>query len=375
MLLPALPGQEDFTRSVAYPTQAGTEAKSGLPNFEKLHLPSLDGIRAVAVLLVVEFHYFNSPYFPRGASGVLLFFVLSGFLITRLLLAEKASTGTVNLRAFYLRRARRILPALYVACPFSIAAWILAGNPFRWAELGACLGFVSNYYYILTRMSAPNALPVTWSLAIEEQFYLLWPVLFLAFRRSETKLIRVLVALIAAGWFYRLILAFVFNGYYYHLYYGFDTRYDHLLTGCLLAILTNRYSAWQGWRWILSWRALAIAAGLFAILIEAEQWITQQWRFGVVFALEPLLAALLLVQSVALADSAARWLNWSPMRFLGRISYSVYLFHLPCLWIVARQFSGGLLQRGILAFGLTLLVSSFSYYFVETPLRQRSKYT
>jgi peptidoglycan/LPS O-acetylase OafA/YrhL len=114
---------------------------------------------------------------------VLLFFVLSGFLITWLLLQEMAGTGTVSLRDFYILRACRILPALYVAIPFSIAAWTLAGNQFRWAELWSCLGFVSNYYYIVTDMRAPNALPVTWSLAIEEQFYLLWPLLFFAFNR------------------------------------------------------------------------------------------------------------------------------------------------------------------------------------------------
>jgi peptidoglycan/LPS O-acetylase OafA/YrhL len=169
--------------------------KSSFPHLQAPHLPSLDGIRAVAVLIVVAFHYYDSPVLPKGGTGVLLFFVLSGFLITWLLLQEMAATGTVSIRDFYERRARRILPALYVAIPFSIAVWVLAGNQFRWAELWSCLGFVSNYYYIFTDMRAPNALPVTWSLAIEEQFYLLWPILFFAFRRRMGRLIRILSGL------------------------------------------------------------------------------------------------------------------------------------------------------------------------------------
>ena len=166
------------------------------------------------MLLVVQFHYYESPFLPRGGTGVLLFFVLSGFLITRLLLQESVETGTVSLRAFYVRRARRILPALYVAIPFSVAAWVLVGNQFRWAELWSCLGFVSNYYYIVTDMRAPNALPVTWSLAIEEQFYFLWPLLFVGFSRQMGTLMRLLIVLVVCGTIYRFVTAFVLNGSY-----------------------------------------------------------------------------------------------------------------------------------------------------------------
>ena len=345
---------------------------SSFPHLQAPHLPSLDGIRAIAVLIVVEFHYYDWPMFPRGGTGVLLFFVLSGFLITWLLLQEMAGTGTVSLRDFYIRRARRILPALYVAIPFSIAAWTLAGNQFRWPELWSCLGFVSNYYYIVTDMRAPNALPVTWSLAIEEQFYLLWPLLFFAFRGKMEALIRFLVALIAVGTVYRFVMAFFLDGSYFHLYYGFDTRCDHLLTGCLLAILAYRYPDAAVWRRTLSLWPAILNACLFVALSEAERWMGTRWRFGVAYAIEPALVALLIAQSIALAGGAARWLNWSPVTSLGRASYSVYLFHLPCLWLISRFLVGW--SAGVMALGLTLIVSVASYRFVETPLRHRRTY-
>jgi peptidoglycan/LPS O-acetylase OafA/YrhL len=323
--------------------------------------------------MVAEFHYYESPFLPRGGTGVLLFFVLSGFLITRLLLREMAETGTVSLRAFYIRRARRILPALYVAIPFSIAAWTLAGNQFRWAELWSCLGFVSNYYYIVTDMRAPNALPVTWSLAIEEQFYVLWPLVFVAFGRRTETLIRLLIVLIVGGTVYRFVTAFVLDGSYFHLYYGFDTRYDHLLTGCLLAVLVHRHSDWVGWRRILGLRPAAFTACAFLVLIEAEPWMSDRWRFGVAYAVEPALIALLIAQSVTLSESAARWLNWRPVAWLGRLSYSVYLFHLPCFWLVTWLFTGWR-TAGVISFALTLLVSAASYRFVETPFRRSRSY-
>jgi peptidoglycan/LPS O-acetylase OafA/YrhL len=357
--------------TVASQTPGGSLRPEAIPNLRSSHLPSLDGIRALAVLFVVQAHYVNSTWLPKGATGVMLFFVLSGFLITWLLMKEHAATGAVSLRDFYARRARRILPALAIALPFSIAAWLYSGERFVWLELWACLGFVSNYYYIATHMQAPNAMAVTWSLAVEEQFYLLWPVMFVTIRKRWIRvLVRIVAALIVCGWIYRFVAAFVFHADYWRLYYAFEMRFDHLLMGCLLAIVVHRYPDWRPWRRLLSARAMLATMLLFFAAAEAERWMGDRWRFGLAFAFEPILVALILLQSIALGDSAAQWLNWRPLALLGRWSYAVYLLHLPCFYLAAK-FVTGLRPRCLLAFSLTVLFSAASYYLVESPLRKR----
>jgi peptidoglycan/LPS O-acetylase OafA/YrhL len=142
------------------------------------------------------------------------------------------------------------------------------------------------------------------------------------------------------------------------------------LTGCLLAILAYRYADSVAWRRVLSFWPAVLTLCLFVALSEAERWMGDRWRFGVAYAIEPALVALLIAQSIALAGGAARWLNWSPVASLGRMSYSIYLFHLPCFWLLSRLLpeSPGV---GVMALGLTLVISAASYHFVETPLRLR----
>src|SRR5438105_3314001 len=144
------------------------------------HLPALDGLRMVSAFLVVLYHS-GFEHVP-GGHGVLAFFVISGFLITWLLLQEEARRGAVSLRLFYVRRTLRIFPAFYAFWLLWTGALLLSGRPIHWPQALSALGYVSNYYQAIS--GDPNTgYSHTWSLAIEEQFYLLWPMSFIALRR------------------------------------------------------------------------------------------------------------------------------------------------------------------------------------------------
>src|ERR1700754_4613826 len=197
------------------------------------HLPTLDGLRAVAVLLVILDHA-GLP--APGGLGVLMFFVLSGFLITWLLLREDACTGTVSISDFYFRRVLRIFPAFYFYAVVILALAVWMAKEIVWPQVIASLFYVNNYYQAIQGDPA-SGFSQTWSLGVEEQFYLTWPALFVLLRRGGPKFRRVVAALIVGAWVYRAILQFVFHVHQGWFYEAFDTRFDHLLGGCLLALL------------------------------------------------------------------------------------------------------------------------------------------
>ncbi len=209
--------------------------------YEKLSLkkiPALDGLRALAIGLVLCYH-FDFPTHVPGPMGVTIFFVLSGFLITWLVLNENERTGTVSLRGFYRRRAPRILPAFYCYWLLSIAVLVLAHRTIPWGEFRASALYFSDYYYSFGSPVRPF-MPFTWSLAVEEQFYFLWPAVFLFYRRDLKTLGRVISTLIASAWIYRAILYLGFSASQEYLQHSFDTRFDHLLVGALLAVWLKR---------------------------------------------------------------------------------------------------------------------------------------
>ena len=173
-----------------------------------------------------------------GGTGVLLFFVLSGFLITWLLLEEASKTGSVSLRNFYARRALRILPAFYVYAAVMLAYLWLRQRPVNYAQLTAALLYVNNYWQGI--YGDPNTgFSHTWSLAVEEQFYFLWPALFLLLWRNPARMARFLTAGIVFVWIYRLVLLYGFHVNQGYLYEAFDSRADSLMIGCLLAVLLH----------------------------------------------------------------------------------------------------------------------------------------
>ena len=329
-------------------------------------------MRAVAVFIVIAFHYCNLPLTPDGAHGVLIFFVLSGFLITWLLLQEHDRNCAISLGDFYVRRARRILPAFFVSSLLAIVIWTACGKSIRWPEVLSAVAFVSNYYYIFSHHENGKVLGITWSLAVEEQFYLLWPLLLISLVKKRRILVFSLCGIIGTVWIYRALLWFRWHDSWEHLLYGFDTRLDHLMIGCLGAILLRYQMIPRFWVRITRPGAMLAAMALFLGCLSLDGFLGSNFRYSLGFMLEPLLVMVLIAQAIALAHSpVASWLNVRPAQSIGKLSYSLYLYHTPALVLTM-----GLLPDARLRVTLPvalLLMTAFataSFHYVEEPIRQ-----
>lgn len=351
-------------------TVAPVSAHSALyENLNQKKIPSLDGLRAVAVLLVI-FHHLGVPYAPRG-RGVLTFFVLSGFLITWLLLKESERNGTISVRDFYVRRVLRIFPAFYVFWVLHLVVSLLSsrGSIPRYAILDYVSSFfyLSNYWHAVSG-SGQHYISHVWALAIEEQFYLLWPLLFAAFQKDLRKLTRLLIAIIAFVDVYRIVLFFGLHVSDAWLNFAFDCRVDHLLVGCLLAVLLKRGVLARFWIVLTSrlWISI-IPFGLIIASIALNFRFHLRYTFAVGFIIDPLLTALFLVQVIAWGNTRLwGWLNWSITRYCGRVSYSMFLYHVFGNQVV-KHFLGrtSMLLEIPAAVTLAVLAGTVSYYLVE----------
>lgn len=342
------------------------------------HIPALNGLRAIAVGLVIFYHlgYDSVP----GAHGVMTFFVISGFLITWLLLVEFENTGRISLRDFYVRRTLRIFPAFYIFLFGWIALLILTGRSVQWAHAVSAFFYVSNYYNGIH--GDPNTgFSHTWSLAIEEQFYLIWPSVFIFLVIRGFSLIRVLCTMIVFAWIYRAILCFGFDVYQGYVYAAFDTRYDSLLVGCLLAVII-RQRAGEGWVRLLTsgagWAVVSLGLILIVIYLPDLAGITiPRYRDVFEFAVLPPLIAVFIAQLVSNCQHWLwKWLEWPAIQYLGKISYSLYLYQQVVLEPVTKllRSSPEWFASGA-AVCATILVASMSYFVVEKPfLRLKERF-
>jgi peptidoglycan/LPS O-acetylase OafA/YrhL len=312
------------------------------------HRPALDGLRGVAVLLVVVSHMSEMRLRPLGMAGVVMFFTLSGFLITSLLLEEVADTGRADLRAFWIRRARRLLPAA-VTCVVVVTTIGLASP----TEAVGPLTYTANWRMI-DGVGSGGALAHTWSLAIEEQFYLVWPLLLLALVRfGRPVLAGALGSAAALTAILRLADANA-GETWARVYYGSDTRADALLLGCLLAV------AMHGLRVPRAARLLGPLA-VAGIVVAGSQ---EAGRFVLVWL--PLVAAVCsLVALWTAVTTGQRWLELPWLCAVGRVSYGLYLWHWPVFYLFRQWgFDGwGLLVCMPVVVALTWL----SWRYVEQP--------
>ncbi len=348
--------------------------------------PELDGIRAVAVLGVMV-HHANVQVLIGGHAGVSVFFTLSGFLITTLLLQERQLTGRVDLLAFYTRRAARLLPALVVTLVVTSVLTILAfrGDAVKSVVFagGAALFYSANIVALTMSHTLPHLLPFgwAWSLSMEEQFYLVWPViLVLALRRRAARswLLSIAVAGIAFSIWQKFHLTFA-NGWNDHLYVGPDTRMDALLFGCVLALCLNRRSGQAGEAVGRLSRVLAGAAGCAGLVL-----VIGVYHYGLVeddrtyrLAL-PAIAlgtcALILAGLFSPSSPVSRLLRTSLLVRLGQVSYGLYLWNFVLLYFW-QHWQGQLLthRQAVAWFAATWLVAELSYRFIEMPLIGRSR--
>ncbi len=328
------------------------QLESGL---KESQLAGLDGMRAIAAFMVV-FYHFGIPL-VSGATGVLIFFVLSGFLITWLLLRENDELGTVSLRNFYIRRSLRIFPAFYcyAAVLFGVI-FVFRHARLVWPQALAALAYVSNYYQALN--GDPNTgFSHTWSLAIEEQFYVLWPLTFVLLRGNYRRMSRLLIGAILTMWVYRAALVFIFHVHEGYIYEAFDTRADHLLMGCLLAVVLRARLFPRFWTWISvrSWAAAAIAA-MLAISSMAEAIYGPLYRDSIAFILNPVLTAIWITQLdrfarrgvVALDELGMGAVTWGGSPILVYL-YQQLLVDAPKK-ATCRSAAGGAIGRGHLTY-------------------------
>jgi peptidoglycan/LPS O-acetylase OafA/YrhL len=334
-------------------------------------IPALDGFRALAITLVVLDHYelASIPGMGLGATGVTLFFVLSGFLITRLLLDESRQYGNISLSAFYQRRMLRIFPAFYCFWTVHVLIYAAARKDIHWPEVGSAFFYFSNYYAGV--FDPPNmAMLFTWSLAAEEQFYLLWPALFSRFQLRLVTLTRILGALILCAPLVRFAAYTLLHAKLRYLYSAFECRVDALLIGCLTAVLIRR-GIFERFTAVVHCHASApaISIALLAGLVSLESAAPAAFGYIIGFSLEAILAALLLTQLVAFHASAAwKWIDSPVLKYLGRISYPLYLYHLLVRDIVARLGENWPLPaRQIVQLSAVLIVAAGSYRLIESP--------
>jgi peptidoglycan/LPS O-acetylase OafA/YrhL len=346
-------------------------------HFMKGYLPTLDGWRALAILGVMLHHITVSYFYPHGPypsegglyisrllgdKGVDIFFAISGFLICSRLLQEHHKHGEISLRGFYIRRFFRILPPyiFYLAALAWIAsAGFIVIDQYEWV---GCLLFIRNYFIDPKAVGTMWYTGHCWSLSVEEHFYLFWPLVLVLCGLRRARPVVVLLALVIALWrgldeYFHLIDVS-------HITRRTDTCLDGLLWGCWAALLLDmpRFKEWATRRLTMPvWLALS-AAWLFVICYEPP--------FNAL--LEAFLTPWLLVGTVLHPSTVAgSFLEWRPMRWLGRLSYSLYLWQQLFLLgsiHAARPFDLGLLQE--LPFNLMAVfaMAMTSYYLVERPM-------
>ncbi|HTN99765.1 MAG TPA: acyltransferase family protein [Microthrixaceae bacterium] len=343
----------------------------------------MDGLRAISVIAVILYHA-NISWLPGGFLGVEVFFVVSGFLITSLLLEERFHTGRIDLRQFWIRRARRLLPALYLLLAvvsllallfYKDAAGRLGG------DVLAALAYVSNWWNIFLNESyfaqagRPPVLRHLWSLAVEEQFYLIFPPLFIfAIRRFSHQAVRIGLAITALA--SSIAMAVMYEPYAdpSRVYYGTDTRLAGMLVGALLAL------GWAPWR---SARKAADGAGVALDIVGALSVLGLVWFLTRVNEFDPfiyrggflLLDLVCIVLIAVLVHPAARIsgvFTWKPLVWVGLRSYAIYLWHWPIFQFTRPELdipiSG--LPLLMLRLGLTLGAAEVSYRLVEQPFRK-----
>ncbi|MGW4463839.1 DUF459 domain-containing protein [Micromonospora sp. NPDC004704] len=358
--------------------------------------PALDGVRALAVAAVLAFHG-GVGALRGGFLGVDAFFVLSGFLITSLLLTEHARTGRLALLAFWGRRVRRLLPALLLLLSTVVVVerWLLPTTELRALRLDtlAALGYVANWRMsdrggdYFTATAAPSPLQHTWSLAIEEQFYVLWPlvVLLLLARSRPVVLFRVAVAGALGSTVAAALLFDPSNPD--RAYYGTDTRAAALLVGCALAAWLAGRPTGVGTaplphrrtgrlfhrRWQL--RALIAAAGLGTAWLWTHATGTDPWLYRGGLLAAALAVGMLILHATRQPDSGtARLLALPPLVWLGRISYGVYLWHWPLfIWLNSGRTGLHGVPLFVARCAVTLVAALLSYLLVERPLRAQAR--
>jgi len=355
-----------------------------IPRDLPVHVPALDGIRGLAVLFVVASHLpvllsyqavtpwnFLNRLLSGGFLGVDIFFVLSGFLITSLLLMERSNHARISLPRFYARRALRLLPALYLllAVDLVISVFEKSSLSGQWNETWTSLLYLNNWYYVWPwlrhgSLNFESNLGHLWSLAVEEQFYLIWPmVLMLLLKLRRTKVLSPLViVLFISAIVLRRTALWHAHVFWMVILIRTDARLDSLLIGALLALF-YRYVVVN--KTVLKLFAYA-ALPLFIVI--AYQGPNSSFFYTSGFTLVAVVVLVMILASVEQAWLVCQVLEQSWLRFIGRISYGIYLWHFVVFTFLSKHFFvGPRAIRILIGLSITLAITMTSWYLVEQP--------
>ncbi len=335
--------------------------------------PDIEGLRAVAVIAVLLFHV-GLPAAAGGFIGVDVFYVISGFLITGLLLREGQATGKVDLLAFYARRMRRLLPAALVVIVVTLAASALVLSPLRLPEVAgdaaASALYVANFRFAIEAtdylsLVAPSPLLHYWSLGVEEQFYLAWPLILLVTARLlSPRLLGPALLLLAIG-------SFGLSLYWTETspawaFFSPVTRAWQLAAGALLAVGFLRLPR----RLPRASASLAVAVGL-VLIVAGVLAVSDETAYPGAWAVLPVVGAVLVILGGSAGPTLpGRLLDNPPARYLGRISYSLYLWHWPILILVPIAVGNDDMTFRLALAGVAILVAAISTELIERPFRR-----
>ena len=361
-----------------------------MSNNKSKYLPSIDSLRALAVLAVIIYHV-DVNYLPGGFLGVDLFFVLSGYLISSLIIKEYRKTGSLNLYNFYIRRARRLLPAVYFMITVGLVVMVLFNEVLlRKSHLDAIFGYIysSNWWYIFHKLDyfdsfgAQSPFKHLWSLAIEEQFYMIFPLLFLLINRKKKSkdgtyklnknFLYVVLGLILVSLIAHILLFDINN--ISRIYFGTDTRAFSLLVGVVGAILypMEKLHAKETPQQNIMYSVVSLVsiATLITVMIYTSEYNTWLYRGG--FLLVAIIGLIVIISSGKQHTLMSRLLSFKPVVFIGKISYSLYLWHFPILVLTTpvSEIGNPNIIFVILRIILTFALATASYVFVETPIRK-----
>lgn len=352
------------------------------------YIPGLDGIRAIAVLAVLLYHA-DVPWMPGGFLGVDMFFVLSGFLITSIVLTEIEKTGRLNFKRFYIHRARRLLPALFAVLAFSaLLAAVFAPDAMAALrrDIPAAFFYATNWVYVAADQSyfdltgRPPLLQHLWSLAVEEQFYLIWPaVAVFAFRGGGRGRVREWAIIGALASTLIMVVLSLLGGYPQpndgsRVYFGTDSHAMGLLIGAALA--TVWVPAKLSTKLTVGARGLIDLSGFAAlgltVLVMMTSHSNASWLYWGGFLVFAVLVAVLIAATSHPASMLGRALSVQPLKWIGQRSYGLYLWHWPVFMVLRPgldvPFDG--LADFILRMAVTFGLAELSYRYIEMPIRR-----